>query len=332
MSREQFLSRWRGNSGGWAVVLLDPGPPPSIKRGTMQPIQCPGGVCPPQGRYFPNAVYPQLMPPLSPSLVAPSLPSQSAPVPDSVTKWYTRPNQPGLFLYRGETLLGRFDEKTGVYTNMQGEIDSPSIELIAGEKLNYGVDTSRIPQKQSYEVNGVEVGREKAFEAFGDGLVDDSAHRFLTLVADDVTRRKFKSDCQSDAKLKALLKDIKVNAYDPGHWVVRSRQLPAGLTLQNANGEIVRTIEYQEPKDAVELIEGRFPLFPPIMPKIQFEGFWIIVALIGVVFFRDTILRGTKSVWTAITSGMKSNSVSKDELAALLAEIRKANQDKQSNS
>lgn len=28
MSRDEFLSRWRGNGGGWAVVLLSPPPPP----------------------------------------------------------------------------------------------------------------------------------------------------------------------------------------------------------------------------------------------------------------------------------------------------------------
>lgn len=31
MSRDEFLSRWRGNGGGWAVVLFAPPPPPPPK-------------------------------------------------------------------------------------------------------------------------------------------------------------------------------------------------------------------------------------------------------------------------------------------------------------
>jgi hypothetical protein len=38
MSRADFLSRWRGSNGGWAVVLLAPPPPPHTTAPAVQPL------------------------------------------------------------------------------------------------------------------------------------------------------------------------------------------------------------------------------------------------------------------------------------------------------
>lgn len=191
MSRRDLLKRWRDMNGGWAVVFLDSPPPPHPAAARQAFGQCyPGQPCQ-QPVYVPTANGYRLVYPVAPTTPAPVIvdPTPTAvPAPD--------PPQPAV-------------------------AEPPKPE-------NFGIDSAKIHAGKKWFLNGAEVTKGEALDAFK--LSDDSDRWHLVCVgpADLVGRFKAATDAL-DAATRAKLH---VSAYAPGHWAVGLFALPAGVSLR----------------------------------------------------------------------------------------------------
>lgn len=244
MSRADFLSRWRGNGGGWAVVFLNPPPPPHPERKAFQAVestdlpvfgqQCGPNGCPIPSRIVRPAILPQT--PLTP--VEPTRVAQ----PES-GQWI--PNVNGRewgYWVGGRAVAACFLDGRCEATNEYGiatgiPIDPPAplpfaaggVEA-AGE--NYGVDNSKIHSGTRYTLaGGLEISRERAHALLGEGgLTDDSDYWHLTAVGDadlcTAVRRHVTA-------LPAEVRDkLHLQCYNPAAWPVAHFSLPAGVSLR----------------------------------------------------------------------------------------------------
>ncbi|MEO8082688.1 MAG: hypothetical protein ABI780_02635 [Ardenticatenales bacterium] len=239
MTRAEFLARWRDNNGGWAVVFLDPPPPPyPSPAGRFE--QCVDGSC----RKLPRVVLPApTFVPYTPAPASIDEPYQwKGPYADGTNgDWY--------MLVRGALDVGYFDRRgwhratrPGFFgADAEGEPPVPP-PAIAGATVNYGVDTTRIRGTgKRYFLNGAEVHRAVCFGALGAlaSLTDDRGLYNLAAVGDASFLGRV------NAALKALPDDVKaklhVQVYQPGHWAAVQFRLPIGVTLRAPDPDGDRT-------------------------------------------------------------------------------------------
>lgn len=220
MTREEFQSRWRGNSGGWAVVFLDPPPPPhlpapkKVEAGgcgtrcvcgddcTCKPGACPNrcpvvvgqkwgvGGCGPVG-------------PLAGPLASPLPAASPEPVGESPS---------------AEHEWGRFEDGAWGW------------RLKAKAEALTGVVPEKVHDHPPYSISGRPCSKAEAHAAFGGALADDSDRWHLTAVGDAALLRAFSADVAAlPADLRAKLL---VQAYSPDRWEVGLFRLPPGVSLR----------------------------------------------------------------------------------------------------
>ena len=219
MTRKQFLARWRGEDdngspltlpvglgrqapvgGGWAVVFLDPPPPPY----TDPPAQtlfgqtCANGQCQTPLTWVPGLGWVKLTP--TPAVVAP------APVAAPPAK--PAPAEP------------KAEAK-----------EEPKL-------VNHGVDVDRLRESSRWYLNGSETSRAEVMRAVsGAGLTDDSDRWFLVAVGPaDLTAKVRAAAAQLDP---AARDKLHVHTYAPTDWEVGQFALPAGVSLRKpARGRV----------------------------------------------------------------------------------------------
>ena len=257
MSRAEFLDRWKGSGGGWAVVLTD-SPPPPRKRGKMdfpQIEQCPGGNCPlPYNRQI------------------------------STYKW--KESEDSHNLYLDSTLVGTYFTKTGRYFRWDGDrgieeqppVSLPVEKQPAGEEAwrTHGVSLPII--KEGYICNGKACSRQAAYDALGGSLDDDSGKGYLTVIGDDSFRKAVLAAFSSPvlAKVKA---GCHIRAYSPDAWQVRDFGLSKGIVLQgprqaDGTADVLKTLpDFSTPeKLAASLSDEQAAPQPSIPPYVYFLG------------------------------------------------------------
>jgi hypothetical protein len=231
MTRAEFLSRWRGNSGGWGFVLLDP-PPPPHPEGVQVVADCPPGGC-----ALPIAI-----------------PADPAPAPDPIGEPPTDRHEWGYF---PELKLWGWRLKA----------DPPAVAAVE----NHGVSTDKIHAHPAYSINGVEVSREAAMSAMGDGLKDDSDRWHLAAVGDEWFRsvvRQHVDKLPADIRAK-----LHVQTYAPGDWPVSQYKLAPGVTLRKPSADrtaadvgAIPTAEYTADALAALLAREGGPTHKPAPP------------------------------------------------------------------
>jgi hypothetical protein len=287
MTRSEFLSRWNGNGGGWAYVLLEVAPPP-LPSPQFTPIQW-GTNCAPRSRSYtqPYYVNPQPAPFIQPYVV----PYTPQPVP---------------------------------------VVEPQPQPVVAEEIKNYGLDLDKIPQEKGWSKNGRPCDKEECFEAFGDGLIDDSTQPHLTWVGD-------KGSCDNFLRDAKTLPNIRVHAYEPSHWRVRQSALSPGLTMHepsdsNGRAKVKWHLTSYESADLARLVrEGPrkpdpspSPLPPLPSPSLPWElPTWMLwVAALVALLLRDTLARVPGWLWSLVPSRSPQIDAAKlDELLKRLKEL-----------
>lgn len=84
----------------------------------------------------------------------------------------------------------------------------------------FGVENWTPPDVERYSLNGLPVAREQALAAVGEGLEDDSAKPFLTLIGADADRAAVLRDLDTNPALTALKGKFRVQSYAPDNWAV----------------------------------------------------------------------------------------------------------------
>jgi hypothetical protein len=257
MTPAEFMSRWKGNGGGWAVVLLAPPPAPVPHAGQL-----------------------------------PDRSAWSAPV----YEWRNYPeNVNQVFLCRGEATLGGWDYP-GEYwrpyvAGKWGPIGEPPFsppewsEVFAAGRIavtNYGVGAVSGP---AYSLNGRAASRETVFAAVeqcpGPGpcpapkpipapspapmpLPDDSALLRLTVIGD--TTGKVVSDLNTAAELSAWRGKLLVQSYPLGHALISGVGFPSGfqIVIQSPSGKVLhRQSSYTGPAQLATALRKSDPNYDP---------------------------------------------------------------------
>ena len=291
MSPAEFLERWRGSGGGWAVVLLKPGPPPipvnasatSDSGGKPEaqaregPILARAAVsgknrrfvveqCPPRNGAISPVSVEQC--PTRNRAISPEIP------PGAELQWRPDAEYPGWFyLYRGTTQIGTWYPDGQGYREVSAdgswsESCEPPAPLPVGAMPNFGLDPQRVSRESRYHINGREVSRREAFAAFG-GLADDSGKLRLTIVGDADLRKRVLADLKSHPALTALGNRLLVQDYPPDHWAVAGVGFAPGISLQpppNEEGKasvLFRMAAYNGPDSLATAVRKADPNYRP---------------------------------------------------------------------
>lgn len=243
MTRDEFVVRWKGNSGGWAVVLLDPPPPPGpspaaygLIRGDVYHYadadqggpglvgQCPGGVCPvPPGS------------PFTPGTRVPLTPPRAVPVPG---EWVQYAGEKRWAYRSGDRFVAVCDAEgrcteVDAHNHITDKVVDPPAPIPAGAAAppcpNYGVRQDKVHQLPSYSVSGSKVTREQMFAALAP-LTDDSDRWHVTAVGDDGFQARVRGDV---GRLPdATRAKLHLQTYGPADWPVSMYALPPGVSLR----------------------------------------------------------------------------------------------------
>ena len=246
MTRDQFINRWKGLGdngqpltvqgqqigGGWAIVFLDPPPPPY----TVKPSAFEFMIeqCGPNGCRFPR-VLPQVQPDIN-RVIEPK---------SDVDGWVQK--APGLYhRFDGGKFAGLWDGKwhpafAGGYLTEGQDLpkDLPlpgDPEALAVTKHIGGVVSNRISADPKYTISGPngaqEIPRREAHGLFGAGpdLLDDSVRWHLTAVGDLAFLKRFQGDVSKLSQ--AIQEKLLIQAYLPTNWAVGQYSLPTGISLR----------------------------------------------------------------------------------------------------
>jgi hypothetical protein len=259
MPPADFLARWRGTGGGWAIVLLKPGPPPV-------PVNL--------AKSFDHRVTENTEKTEDHSVVMPDESNGNDTGSSANLWWKPDAEHPGWFyLYRGAVQVGTWHPDGRGYKELRvdgtwSEPCDPPIPLPAGSALNFGIEPWRVPDEPRYRINGQEVSRAEALAAVGN-LADDSARLRLTIVGDDAMRQRVLAELAAHAGLNALRDRLLVQDYPPDHWAVTGVGFAPGITLQPAAGPdgkapvLFRMREYSGPDALQGAIRKADPNYQP---------------------------------------------------------------------
>lgn len=218
LPRAAFLERWKGGGGGWAVVLLRPGPPPIPTGrpgrmgvdGTDRIVRCADG----------------------PAASAPTLRCADAAQGYSWLK-----HLDSWVLYHNGVQIGGYNESLG-YRSLKGGVWSagtveppPGVDLPGGDVNKYGVLSDRVPKEKSYRKNGATITREQAF-ADMETFSDDVRKLRLTVVGPAEMRERCERDWRDSPAFADLRDRVLFRTYDPAHWWVADVGMAPGITLQ----------------------------------------------------------------------------------------------------
>jgi hypothetical protein len=269
----EFLSRWRALGGGWAIILLPPGPPPiPVNRVPTAP------VC----------------------WVQPT----TAPEPAGY-RWYADAGTAGLwYLFRDRTQVGTLHPDVRGYRSYDAERDQftygvAPVALPAGQTQDFGVETRHLGPPH-YRLNGAPVPRDQAWAALtANSLIDDSGRWRLTIVGESPLRQRVRADLEQHPSLREWRERLLVQDYPPEHWAVTSVGLVAGLTVQmpadeqGRGGVLFRCATYPGPEALATALRKADPNYRPerdpdptrsISPADVPAATWIL-AMVGVWLF-----------------------------------------------
>lgn len=237
MSRSDFLKRWRANGGGWAIVFLNPPPPPHLpaKNWLVQKTMPIPLFSSHYIRYEVLVTEDEAMRMFRDDSTVPTQCQNGCC--RSVTGPAPIGNAPSGEYEWGVCFDGRWGWK--LKEKQKFEAPQPKVEA---EIENYGIDTSKIHQQQRYTLpdgSCVPKGRAHALIAGAEGLPDDSGKWHLTIVGDDAYQAKVKAilDKVGDDKKNKL----HIQFYTQDRWEVKSFDLPKGISLRKPSP--VRTSE-----------------------------------------------------------------------------------------
>lgn len=209
MTRAEFLSRWRARGGGWAVVFLDPPPPPynSIPtsadncgcEGNTPCTSCgPDCQCP-----RPPIVYGQCA---NGRCVRPSTTPIGQP-PSNRHYWGQFPNGQSGWLLKDDTAAA------------------------ANDTLPTGVVRERIHDHPAYSVSGRTSTKDEVHSLLKQGALSDDTDRWhIAAIGDADFLTKFRTDI---AALPAEVRGkLLVQTYTPTAWPVAQFHLPVGVVLR----------------------------------------------------------------------------------------------------
>jgi hypothetical protein len=272
MPPAEFLARWQGSGGGWAIVLLKPGPPPIPINLVALHRPNPGPT------HFSTEEGMQFAPCLMSALVALGSPCgpRGCPTPTAPDdyRWQADPKYPEYrYLYRGRTQVGTFHPGPIGYRNLLAdgtwsELCAPPVPLPVGVIANFGLDADRIAGAPEYWLNGRAVSRQEALAAFGT-LTDDSSRLRLTVVGDEGLRKQVLADLASHPALLALRDRLAVQDYAPDHWAAAGVGFAPGVTVQPPPGPdgkapvLFRFASYAGPESLAAAIRKADPLYRP---------------------------------------------------------------------
>lgn len=313
MPRAEFLRRWQMMGGGWAVALLNPGPPPipinaSAPRAFMA-RQWGTGDCGPVG-------------PLAPPVVV-----QQPPPADLGRgyEWKRNPSESGrIYLYRDGKQIGGWDFAAGQWRDFDSiagkwsEVKDPPWKAKSEKAAAhlFGVVPQRIPVLESLWVNGVRQDPKSVETVFGDELADDSHKLRLTLVGDQAVCSRVLSDLKTHPGLLSLSGDFAVQAYRKGAWATDVFRLNPSdqfyLSIQGPMTKEGRGIEFHAQREyygpealAVAMAEAKRRVDPnydpsrtpdlskpkpepkpdPEKPADNQLVMWLGAALLAIIFF-----------------------------------------------
>ena len=213
MTRARFLARWRDNSGGWAVVMLAPPPPP-------HPSGRPAGDCPAKcpvqsfGQPCPNG--------RCPFPARPSAPAYQ-PCPGGLYNAPTAPGEPPSDAHEWR----QWDDGDGYGWRLK--IVPEAKPEATGD--NFGVASDKIHSHPEYSLAGRAITKSHAHALLAaNGLADDSDHWHLSAVGTADLIGRFAADA---AALPPAVRDtLHTQTYAPDHWAVAMFDLPPGVNLR----------------------------------------------------------------------------------------------------
>jgi hypothetical protein len=253
LTEEEFKRAYyqNGTGSGWAVILLEPGPPPPPY--TPKPREA-----------YAMTPWPLLMASLalngwgsggcgrSAAMPAPMLQPAFQPVqPVRVATGYRwvdtdKPNQKALYL--DGVQLGNWWLDSNEYRRLNGDgsfsaaacpADPPKgARAQAEEQLPTGVVAEHISDNR-YTYRGKECSRRAVLDAIEGNLVDDSATMWVTVVGPEAERRAVLKDLADSPQLAAWKGKLRIKGYGPDHWAVKDSGFQPGkpsIHIEAADG------------------------------------------------------------------------------------------------
>ena len=262
MNQSEFKKSYfeGGNGNGWAVILLEPGPPPPPYTPKQEPIvmlptlltvaalsvgQWSGGRCAPASGGW-----------------------SAAPQVESY-RWIEADAEQ-VALYRGSMQVGTYVLSEGVFYRLapgvqgagrwsvaecpiaappqaqgRAKVQRQPVVTTEEDKGLFGVIQAGISDNK-YSLKGREITRKQCLEAIEGGeLTDDSGLMWLTVVGDEALRAKVKGDLAGPT-LAAFRGKIKAKYYDPSHWAVKDVGFRPGIHIEAGDGaSLWRQEDYQ---------------------------------------------------------------------------------------
>lgn len=264
MKPDQFLSRWREKGGGWALVLMKPGPPP-IPTHTMIRTRSDSfvtDICP---SYRTPVGQPDTRHPGPPRKGDAGIKEDGVPLPVD----YPRPAKvdPKIKDHGLSPAPSLPDTGLKPLPELPKKDPDTTPPLRVG---NFGVEVDKIQPKESYHLNGRDVTKEEAFRALESAVVDDSTLPWLTVnLADPEIRKRVLGDLESHPSLAPWKNKILVQDYSPDHWAVAGVGHRPGLIFQSPRGTdgrakvLFRIEQYQGPEALAGALRKADPNYDP---------------------------------------------------------------------
>jgi hypothetical protein len=276
MSPQEFLQRWAGKGNGWAVFLLNPGPPP-----------VPTGPKPAQtieeGHDSEDAT------------------THHSPLTTHHYAWEPVPSRPyQLALYCGHEHIGSWDyQESCYYSREAGTGNWTKVGRAPFDVPYFGAIWDRDAEGERFMLNGQAISRAKAIEALtGRGrprpgprpdpepgpapfpgpkppMPDDAQKPYLTLIGPDAQVQAFLADLASNPALAAYRGKFRVQSYPETEqrywWAWKDVKMPTGVTVQAAPGPdgkgpvLLHLDSYPGPEALAEALRRADPDFDPAL-------------------------------------------------------------------
>ncbi len=239
----ELLRNWKGSGQGWAVFLLEKGPPPPVPVNAAPAAESPGYRA-------------------------------------AILEWWYHPGQPGLLhlLVKGGDQVGcwvaatrRFYAKEGAgWRESQPPCPVPHFQeggpfrLVASYQ-DFGVEPHGQSKGERWNLSGKASTREECLKL----ITRHKGKRCLTVVLPRAEREKVLQDLAQAAELAPWRDALVVQGYEPGDVLAGGVGLPNGIVLQAApdkegRGKVLhRTNTYTGPKDLATALRKSDPSYDP---------------------------------------------------------------------
>lgn len=222
MSISDFETRWKARGGGWAVVLLPPGPPPIPKNWNRKV----------------NSL------------------NNFTIFGKDIEPFNIKEDKKPRFELPSKPLLGIAEDGEEVFRGPALK----EMPMIINDG-NYGITKSLIKTESSFSMNGKQISKEKALKVMGDQLVDDSKLYRLTInFEDENVRKRIEADINNHPSLAKWKSRFLLQSYEPTNWAVANIKHQPGVIFQTAPDEkgygivLFRMTQYTTPENLAEAL------------------------------------------------------------------------------